>query len=206
MASAQHSPGALDVIFTCDICQASISDIYSKGNPGASETDFQDGRAHTSDRRVTCLWLTQCMHLTCGKHLEGGGAPFHRKGEHPKAPCPLCHREKKDERPKALYAVRGLRPGNFDPDIPEVLFQVPPMKLQGQSVEKEALQFQYLSLIRYGTSMLRRHNELQKLVSENQELKHKLSSSEKDNVEIGKWRQRLPKVTHYLKQWPLVIE
>lgn len=102
--------------------------------------------------------------------------------------------------------MRGLRPGNFDPDIPEVLFQVPPMKLQGQSVEKEALQFQYLSLIRYGTSMLRRHNELQKLVSENQELKHKLSSSEKDNVEIGKWRQRLPKVTHYLKQWPLVIE
>ncbi|OJD29222.1 nadh-ubiquinone oxidoreductase kda subunit [Diplodia corticola] len=222
--SVGQFPGALDVIFTCDICQASISDIYGEGGPGATVTDFQDGRPPTADRRVTCLWLTQCMHLTCGKHLEGGGAPFHPKGQHPKAPCPLCRRDKNDERPRTLYAVRGLRPGNFDPDIPHELFQVPPMKLQGQSVEREALQFQYLSLIRFATSISHRHNELQqekreiesqakKLASENaatttenRELKAKLLSLEKDNTDIGKWRQRLPKITHYLKQWPMVMQ
>ncbi|KAL1641142.1 hypothetical protein SLS58_006250 [Diplodia intermedia] len=244
--STGQFPGALEVIFTCDICQASVSDIYGKGGPGATETDFQDGRAHTADRRVTSLWLTQCMHLTCGKHLEGGGepvtsivqflscarltrpravgAPFHPKGQHPKAPCPLCRRDKNDEKPKTLYAVRGLRPGNFDPDIPDVLFQVPPMKLQGQSVEREALQFQYLSLIRYSTSAAHKLNELEQerretelqakkaasqnaaLATENKELKARLSSLDEDNANIGKWKQRLPKVTHYLKQWPMVVE
>ncbi|KAL0263374.1 hypothetical protein SLS55_002354 [Diplodia seriata] len=189
--STGQFPGALEVIFTCDICQASVSDIYGKGGAGATETDFQDGRAHTADRRVTCLWLTQCMHLTCGKHLEGGG------------PGP----DKNDEKPKTLYAVRGLRPGNFDPDIPDVLFQ-----------------FQYLSLIRYSTSVAHKLNELEQerretelqakktasqnaaLVTENKELKARLSSLDEDNANIGKWKQRLPKVTHYLKQWPMVVE
>ncbi|KAK8226434.1 hypothetical protein BKA81DRAFT_170589 [Phyllosticta paracitricarpa] len=131
-----QEPNALEVIFTCDVCQASISDLYRSDD---SATDFQDGRSEGSDRRVTSLWLTSCMHLTCGNHLEGGGAPFHPQGEHPQAPCPFCVTKNKDDRPRKLYAVRGWDKGSYDAAIPDVLFQAPPMQLDGQDMRMEAL-------------------------------------------------------------------
>ncbi|KAH7061307.1 hypothetical protein B0J12DRAFT_564885, partial [Macrophomina phaseolina] len=202
VGSSNRSASALDIIFTCDICQASISDIYDS----ALETDFHDGRARTSNQHITCLWLTACMHLTCGRHLEGGGAPFHPKGECPRAPCPYCSQKSNDVRPKALYAVRGLQQGNYDPEIPEPLFQSPPVKLHGHGVRMEALKFQYMSLIRYGTSMYSKNQlleeaarqvdtsakrveaENQTLTKQNMELKAKLVSLEDAQAEMKKWK------------------
>lgn len=60
----------LDIIFNCNICHASIRDIYSnvEDNQG-----FRDGR-HPSENAVNKFWMTQCGHLICSKHFEGGGA------------------------------------------------------------------------------------------------------------------------------------
>ena len=59
----------LEIIFSCSICQATITDIYSSQH---SNQGFHDGRQPDVET-VTKLWLTECGHLTCGKHLEGGG-------------------------------------------------------------------------------------------------------------------------------------
>ncbi|KAF2142672.1 uncharacterized protein K452DRAFT_226719 [Aplosporella prunicola CBS 121167] len=214
------SSAALDVIFNCHICQATISDIYnqSSGNSG-----FRDGRPNTSDTRVTSLWLTECMHLTCGSHLEGGGAPFHPEGARPEAACPVCVKEAHDDRPKPLYAVRGWKEGAYDEDIPEDLFVTPPVGLDGKSIKVQALQFQYTSLLRYGTAMLaqrraaektrleaeRRASEAEKRHREMSEqvmaLKCRVTAMEKDQAEVSKWKARMPQITHYLKLCPELI-
>ncbi|CAD6593676.1 MAG: hypothetical protein ASARMPREDX12_007428 [Alectoria sarmentosa] len=108
-----------------------------------------NGDPHKS--KITKLWLTECAHLTCGKHLPGGGAPFHSLHEVPRAPCPLCSIEKNDHSDKALFFINGLSKGQYDGNIPDVYFQTPPIQLSGGDPGLEALRFQYLSLLRSGT-------------------------------------------------------
>jgi len=58
-----------DVIFSCGMCQATIAEVYATkesnrgfcGDPGDDEGI------------VTKFWISECAHITCGKHLEGGG-------------------------------------------------------------------------------------------------------------------------------------
>lgn len=74
MASNDGSTGARDldprdIIFSCSICHATVSDIYK--NP-ESNKGLSDGRG-PDERDVTKFFLTECAHLTCGKHLQGGG-------------------------------------------------------------------------------------------------------------------------------------
>lgn len=61
---------ALDVIFSCFICQKTLSEAYSDPE---STKGFNDGRDSGHDAIVTKLWLTECAHLICGEHFEGGG-------------------------------------------------------------------------------------------------------------------------------------
>ena len=59
----------LDIILSCSICQQPFPAIYADDDElrGLRKSDGpQDGR-------VTKLWLTECCHLSCGKHFEGGG-------------------------------------------------------------------------------------------------------------------------------------
>lgn len=59
----------LDLIFSCTICQATAAQLYAEdGSSRAlpSTADLNNGV-------ITKLWLTECAHLTCGKHLDGGG-------------------------------------------------------------------------------------------------------------------------------------
>ncbi|KAK8175901.1 hypothetical protein IWX90DRAFT_483904 [Phyllosticta citrichinensis] len=216
-----QEPNALEVIFTCDICQASIADLYRNDD---AATDFQDGRSEGSDRRVTSLWLTSCMHLTCANHLEGGGAPFHPQGEHPRAPCPFCVTTDKDDRPKKLYAVRGWDKGTYDAAIPDVLFQAPPMQLDGQDMRMEALNFQYQSLLRYGAAARARYHDTEEarrksaaaakqsqtqhdaFVAENDDLKARVASLEKDAATAAKLSAKMPQITHYLSLWPKAMD
>ena len=63
----QLSP--LEMIISCAVCQKPYTEIYDTkdNNRGLRQgSDPQDGR-------IPKLWLTECAHLTCGKHLEGGG-------------------------------------------------------------------------------------------------------------------------------------
>ena len=73
MANTQKSLAirAIDLIFSCTICQETLSSIYS-----SAEGDGDRGLHRSGDPqsgRVTKLWLTECAHLTCAKHLQGGG-------------------------------------------------------------------------------------------------------------------------------------
>jgi len=59
----------LDIIFSCTVCGETLDEIYSEpaGNGGLRSTsDFEDGS-------IVRLYATQCAHLICAKHLEGGG-------------------------------------------------------------------------------------------------------------------------------------
>lgn len=64
----QFSPA--DIVLSCTICQETLSTIYADidRSPGLRQNGEEP---HTS--KITKLWLTECAHLTCGKHLPGGG-------------------------------------------------------------------------------------------------------------------------------------
>ena len=76
MGRLLRSPGEveavtpLDIIFSCHVCSATFSEIYD----GHHETvqGLSDG-VNPKDRIVTKLFLTQCCHVICSKHLENGG-------------------------------------------------------------------------------------------------------------------------------------
>ena len=73
--SFQFSP--VDIVLRCTICQKTLSTIYADDdrNNGLRK-DSQDPH----NGKITKLWLTECAHLTCGKHLPGGGESvlYHR--------------------------------------------------------------------------------------------------------------------------------
>ena len=66
--SFKFSPA--DIVLSCTVCQDTLSTIYADDDqsPGL----HNDGEG-PSDGKITRLWLTECAHLTCGKHLPGGG-------------------------------------------------------------------------------------------------------------------------------------
>ncbi|KAL9640534.1 MAG: hypothetical protein Q9164_000200 [Protoblastenia rupestris] len=82
---------------------------------------------------------------------EASGVPFHSAQEPPRAPCPLCSAEKGDSAPKKLFFINGIVPGEYDKEIPETYFQTPPVELVSGEAGSEALRFQYLALVRFGT-------------------------------------------------------
>lgn len=59
------------VIFSCGICQATVSEVYAMPE---SNKGFHSGSGD-DDGIVTRLWIAECSHVSCGKHLAGGGAP-----------------------------------------------------------------------------------------------------------------------------------
>ncbi|KAI9874534.1 MAG: hypothetical protein M1830_009644 [Pleopsidium flavum] len=210
MQSRGLSP--LEVIFSCGVCQDTLKTIYS-------EPDNNSGLRNTADSTkgtVVKLWLTECAHLTCGKHLEGGGLPFHPDDQPPRAPCPICSGEKGDTTQKALFAVHGVEAGEFDPHIPASYFQLPPVKLDASDPGMDAMRFQYLALIRYGSRILdklknaeRDKDDLQRIRAvESQAAKRlegqkgllgvRVAKLEQQAKEYDTWKEREPQVLHYL--------
>lgn len=63
-------PLPIEVIFSCQVCNNPISEIYEEPD---TDKGFRDSNGSSTEHPVTKLWLTECSHLTCGKHLEGGG-------------------------------------------------------------------------------------------------------------------------------------
>ncbi|KAF2759550.1 hypothetical protein EJ05DRAFT_302159 [Pseudovirgaria hyperparasitica] len=184
MAAEQRpDPTAYEIIFSCSICQATILDIYGN-NCGILGDDA------TTNSISTRLWLTECAHLTCGKHLEDGA--FYPEGEQPSAPCPRCVADRRDGTPKKLFAVRGHEEGQIDKAIPRMWFDTPPTNLQKADHGLEAIRFQYLSLIQFGTGLLQSHR---KLKSSHTKLKQTMSELDKAGLEItselNKCKQRV---------------
>lgn len=68
--AARHSrPETIDFILSCSICQDTLPTIYEQHQ---DNDGFRQGTDST-DGQITKLWLTECAHVTCAKHLEGGG-------------------------------------------------------------------------------------------------------------------------------------
>ena len=109
--------------------------------------------------QITRFWLTECAHLTCGEHFEGGGphgpfqcsllctsvtescptgVPFHPEQESPNAPCPFCCKNK-DARPKKLLFINGTSKGEYDSEIPDSYFDIPPPQIDGPEKGTEGL-------------------------------------------------------------------
>ena len=154
--SFQISP--TDIVLSCTICQRTLSAIYA--DVDRNHNLCKDGE-DPNGGKITKLWLTECAHLTCGKHLPGGGqsssyqccnvlhrltyyaklvgAPFHSIREVPRAPCPLCSKENDDHSEKALFFINGTSKGQYDKNIPDAYFQTPPTQLSGGDPGLEAL-------------------------------------------------------------------
>lgn len=58
-----------ELIFSCGICQATVSEVYATPE---SNKGFHSGSSD-DDGIVTRLWIAECSHVSCGKHLAGGG-------------------------------------------------------------------------------------------------------------------------------------
>ncbi|KAF2848051.1 hypothetical protein T440DRAFT_520467 [Plenodomus tracheiphilus IPT5] len=145
-ALAEQGVAPLNFIYACSECCASFADVYEGHNE--SVQGLSDG-INPKERLVTKLYLATCCHVFCSRHLEGGGPPFHPAGQRPKAPCPVCTREKGDREVRELYSIRGFNNDEYDPQIPPSWFNAPPIRLDGNGKEMEALRFQYIALIRY---------------------------------------------------------
>lgn len=96
------------------------------------------------------------------------GVPFHPENQPPKAPCPYCSINNRDQTAKILYAIRGVSPGQYDDSIPKDYLQVPPPQLGQPGNEAlrvcplyawpyfdglQLLQFQYVSLLRFASKV-----------------------------------------------------
>ncbi|KAI9787783.1 MAG: hypothetical protein M1835_002644 [Candelina submexicana] len=202
----------LDVIFSCAVCQATVKGIYADAQDNSGLRIDPDSEKGV----VVKLWLTECGHLTCGEHLEGGGAPFHPAGQPPHAPCPICSAEAGIIEPRALYAVYGTEEGQYDPKIPRNYFETPPIRLHGNAPGKDALRFQYLSLLRYGTRILHKLKQVEqekvalqiakdKEATNSEIMKQRLLTLEGRARELEvkeeklkSWEKREPTIKHYL--------
>ncbi|KAI4168565.1 MAG: hypothetical protein LQ343_006297 [Gyalolechia ehrenbergii] len=127
--TAARQSSSVDFVLSCSICQETLSAIYA-------DLDGDDGLRKDAKRTngsITKLWLTECAHITCGKHLEGGG--LQAEDQPPKAPCPLCSVNNGDQSAKILYWIRGAMRGQYDESIPAEYFQVPAPQLGGPGNE-----------------------------------------------------------------------
>jgi hypothetical protein len=68
-SSSAQSLTLPELIFSCGICQATVSEVYATPE---SHKGFHSGSGD-DDGIVTRLWIAECSHVSCGKHLAGGG-------------------------------------------------------------------------------------------------------------------------------------
>jgi hypothetical protein len=80
-----------------------------------------------------------------GADKSAVGPPFHPEKQRPKAPCPVCIKEKGDSERRELYSIRGFKEDQYDPQIPPSWFNAPPIRLDGNGKEMEALRVSHLT-------------------------------------------------------------
>lgn len=81
-----------------------------------------------------------CVYIYVTLILSLPGVPLYSDQQTPRAPCPLCTAEKNDRSEKDLYYIDGIENGEFDDNIPEAYFRIPPVNLgRGNSPGQSAL-------------------------------------------------------------------
>ncbi|WPH02211.1 Hypothetical protein R9X50_00506600 [Acrodontium crateriforme] len=203
-----------EVVFSCSVCQKLISEVYAQVE---SNRGFHSSTCN-KNAMVTKLWIGSCSHVLCSEHLEGGGAPFHPKGQYPQAPCPTCIQTLQDSSPKDLFAIHGLEPHAHDATIPASWFNCPPIKLDDSLPGMEALR--YASLIRYSRGITKKwqaekhQNQAIKdayLVersirqardTELQKLKLETKDFDQTKQKLTKWEARKASINHNLNLIP----
>ncbi|KAK1811045.1 hypothetical protein LTR12_014567 [Friedmanniomyces endolithicus] len=200
------------IVFSCGVCQATLPEVYAtkENNKGFHSDSGGDNGVGTK------LWIAECSHIMCGKHLPGGAAPFHPKGEQPRAPCLQCQ-ERGDHSLKDLYGIRGLDKSEMDTAIPPEWLQCPAIKLDGTVPGMEAVRFQYMNVARYAqrvtkywkcserkrnatdTAYSKEDKQLRKLQDETLGLKARIKVLEAAEVKLQNWEARKPFINHYLQ-------
>ncbi|KAF2479988.1 hypothetical protein BDY17DRAFT_29835 [Neohortaea acidophila] len=195
-----------ELVFSCTVCQATISEVYATTE---SNKGFHSGSGD-EDGIVTKLWIAECSHITCAKHLEDGAPPFHPKDLPPKAPCPKCVKDKGDDSPKDLYGIRGLGDGEYDAMIPAEWRRCPAIKLDSSVPGMSAVRFQYMALCQYARQA-RKHwkgsasklskaeaacseerRQRRELQSQVQQLKKQTETVQDLESRLKKWEARKP--------------
>lgn len=75
-SSSRHAvPSLEEIIFSCGICQATVSELYP-----VHEDHLASHAADDDDGMGIKLWIGNCVHVFCGRHVEGGGQFTHRLG------------------------------------------------------------------------------------------------------------------------------
>ena len=69
MATNADDVAVEQIVFSCTICQATPSEVYTTTE---SNKGFHSGSGDEAGI-VTKMWISQCSHITCAKHLENGG-------------------------------------------------------------------------------------------------------------------------------------
>ncbi|KAK5679813.1 hypothetical protein LTS10_007761 [Elasticomyces elasticus] len=217
MASSSDRDGDEDIpleliVFSCGACQAIIPEVYARkeSNQGFhSDSGGENGV-------VTKLWIAECSHIMCAKHLPGGAVPFHPQGEHPRAPCVQCQ-ERGDNSLKDLYGIRGLHENEMDTAVPSEWLQCPAIKLDGSVPGMEAVRFQYMNVARYAqrvtkhwkraerkrrameTAYSEEHKQHAHVQQEVLNLKARNETLEAADAKLQKWEARKPVINHYLQ-------
>ncbi|KAK5116620.1 hypothetical protein LTR62_007294 [Meristemomyces frigidus] len=198
-------------VFSCGICQATLPEIYATTD---SNQGFHSGSGD-DEGIVTKMWIADCSHIFCGKHLSGGAVLFHPAGEQPITVCPQCS-ERGDQSAKSLYGIRGLQPGQLDAQIPVEWIQCPAVQFDGTIPGMEAVRFQYMSIARYAQGVTRHlkravrrqhamHNEYLKEHKLRMHIQHDLDAAKAKlldfnsmQAKLQKWETRKPVINHYL--------
>jgi hypothetical protein len=68
-SSSAESLALPEIIFSCGICQSTVTEVYATPE---SNKGFHSGSGD-DDGIVTRLWIAECSHVICGRHLAGGG-------------------------------------------------------------------------------------------------------------------------------------
>ncbi|KXT10045.1 hypothetical protein AC579_8651 [Pseudocercospora musae] len=199
----------LEIIFSCGICQATVSDLYA--TPEEDRGFSSDpGSAHGI---IIKLWVGECSHVFCGKHLEGGAAPFHPKGRPPRAACPICVQDSDDSSMREIFGIRGLEDGQYDQVIPRDYFRCPPRKLDANDPGMDALRFQYTHLVRQAKQSFkglraveRKCAILESTLSKERKLHRKVETQAQElqrrhevtTARLQKWENRKDVIKHYM--------
>ncbi|CAK4034799.1 5-methyltetrahydropteroyltriglutamate--homocysteine methyltransferase [Lecanosticta acicola] len=192
----------LDLVFACAVCQRTVSEAYA--------TDAHEHGLHSGDGEeegaVTKMWIADCSHVFCGKHLEGGGIPFHPAGiEHAEVVCPVCVKVKNIRTKRRVFWIRGLSRGQYQDIVPPKWFICPPEKLNSRDDLDDAIRFQYFNLDLYAKGATQKwrsaerkrhslekhhHQERKQWQKREAELKARITELEKKEVKLEKWEQR----------------
>ncbi|KAI5212071.1 hypothetical protein E4T38_00716 [Aureobasidium subglaciale] len=182
----------LDLIFSCNVCHDSIRDIRGP---------MQDGKELENIRKpVAKLWMTECAHLICAKHLEGGV----------EANTTQISLIISSNAHLWLLTPKMVVWTRFEYDIKHSIVRRPQLIL---------LQFQFLGLVTYGIAIATKFRGLQAAHTglKDQAEKSKLEKAEAE-TEIQTLTERItlleeverrhkakqPEIEHYLRQFTLV--